>query len=122
MSTLKHKRIPLTPTDFVVDAWIGDNVEEISKAWIDEYGYDSEFYEQFFTETTEGIVIQLEDREGITRFLASLPKLTPAVVLHECIHLSWYLDNQVGYNFSFSNQEIQAQYVEYLFKEIMSIK
>ena len=113
---LKHKIIDLLPTDIQLEVFIGDK-KEIVKKMKGECGKKKSYWKEVVGDAP--CVDMSPKGNHIYMFLTDFDAQT---IVHESVHVSWYLDDIVGLNLNYDSQETQAYMVDYVFGEIMKMK
>jgi hypothetical protein len=114
------KTIRLYPTLFSVDVWICTDLEELSKCFNIRYGATSDYYLGQLSPNQTMRIDSTDNSElnGLRTIVVNLQNYDNAVIIHEIIHVIWYLSKLTGIEINRKSQEWQAYFVEYLFTEI----
>lgn len=67
----------------------------------------------------DAVAIQVDDSEN--KYELVFVNTEPHVIVHECVHLKNYIFKHIGFALSIDNDEIEALFVDWLFKEISNI-
>lgn len=120
MSKILLKEIPLYPTSFKVDVWIG-NINELPKLFHKRYGASIEYYEGMISHNQCMDLISTDNSElkGSHRIIVNMSRIVPGIVLHEMNHVIYYLSKITGVELNYQSQEWHSYMLEYLFNECM---
>jgi len=66
----------------------------------------------------KGLSVFFEEEKSRDIYLLLPKRFEPAIVAHECIHVSWHLFSKAGVKISPKNHEAQCYYVQYLIEQI----
>jgi hypothetical protein len=132
-SKIRFKRIQLAPSEFELDVWIvdeprraGNEITEIIKRSLsikmsEEYGMPHQYYYDELLPDCNYVTAHSGIRKGMsggtTRILMVInPDLQ--ILVHELVHVLWYLSEHAKVKLTYESQEWQALMTDYLFNEI----
>jgi hypothetical protein len=119
---IEIKNIQIAPTNFMLDVYLGEDVEDIAVKLdeIYDWRFDNGDYSHIIEEmrARRGFTDEVYDGEGIRRLVVWVKDKDDLITIgHEVLHVTWYVQRFTGFNFSYESQEIQA----YLFEYIMAL-
>ena len=132
---IRLKEVKLTPTQFTLDAYIvGDRYNHnritkedrviLSKMFNKRYGGGFEYWHENTGEVNEVFTAHGKNGAeiGDTKRIVMVINPCIKVLVHETIHVLWYLSRESGLDMDFNSQEWQACMGEYIFTEIKDFK
>lgn len=118
------KEIPLLPTNYWLDFWCFDSKEEAVEEFSKRYGASKKYYKKWITPNQVCIIRSKYDSElhGEERIIMNVSEMTDFVIIHEIVHVIFYLCKHSHVEMGFNSQEWIAYMSEYIFNEIKKEK
>lgn len=119
---MKYKEIKLEPTPFSVKVFYSKDPKEFAPKFKKLYkdgDWDNYFRDAF--KNYYAFVSSVNSKKG-TDIIVCFNTLRPDIVVHECVHITWFLQKFTHMEFNYESQEAQAYYVQHLYKEILKLK
>ena len=112
-----HDEIQMVPTEVKLTVAIGTK-KEVRKFLKNKFGESKGYWK----ERADGhscvfqhginIVMVLDNKDG---------EVDLQDIVHECVHVTWFLSDMVDLSINSESQETQAYYVDYLFGKILDL-
>lgn len=122
MSKLLFKEIPLYPTDFKLDVWVGGTKKQIIGACTNRYLQEFHWYGDDTIKYSDGFVEIGNKKDGTPCIILWLETLEPKIAAHEIIHIIFALSVIADTEINQDSQEWVAQMTGYLFEKITDKK
>lgn len=133
---IRYKEIKLIPTLFSLDVYIvGDRYSEkkiitesdrktIATIFNNKYGHGYEYWYENSNTVNEVFASNGDKKSehGETRRIVMVINPCIKTLVHEMIHVLWYLADASGLDMNYKSQEWQALMGEYIFTEIKEFK
>ena len=116
-----YKKFRLTPMHFDCEVIVCGNFHKACKAAAEITGSTIDEWYKNLESTSTASAINYEDPEGCTRLMIVSSGFFMPVMIHESVHIVWYLDKLTGLGISHDNQEIHAYLIEYMYEEILEM-
>lgn len=109
----------MIPTKWFVDVYIAKDYDKLYDKLLRKYGETLKFWQDILDRNPT--VFLYEDDKVESYIICCLSDFELNVVIHESVHISWYLAEKVGFSYE-RDHEIQAYYIEYIVEEILKMK
>jgi hypothetical protein len=111
------KSIPLYPTEFHVDVWICDDLDNLSVYFNKRYGASAEYYKEELSRNQVFTVVATSESElkGIKTIVANMDSWDAGTIVHELNHVIFHLSNICHLEIGYNSQEWVSYMIEYLF-------
>jgi len=132
---IKHKEIKLLPTLFSLDVYIvGEKYKHnrisekdrkvIASIFVQKYGHGYEYWHEQTNSVNEVFQVTgaTKSEHGNTKRIVMVINPHIPTLVHEIIHVLWYLSKYSGLDMDFNSQEWQACMAEYIFTESKNFK
>ncbi len=115
--SLIHEEIQMVPTEVNLTVAIGTKKEVrkfLKKKFGKNKGYWKERVDGHSCVFQHGVnIVMVLDNEG--------GEVDMQDIVHECVHVTWFLSDMVDLKIDSESQETQAYYVDYLFGRVMDL-
>lgn len=112
------KSIPLYPTDFYVDIWICNNLENLCRYFNKRYGASVEYYKEETAANQTATIVTTTDSEmkGIKTIVVNVDSWNMGVIVHELNHVIYHLSEICNLETDYNSQEWVSYMLGYLFE------
>ncbi len=115
---MKHKEIRLYPTQWMLDVWVCDDLDELAKSFAKVYGASVEHYQDMLSPNQ---VCWIGKPTGERRIVMNIEEANHAIIAHELIHVIFKLSDLSGIEVNQDSQEWVANLMHYLWEEMETL-
>lgn len=121
---VKLQTIELFPAYWSVDIWVCNNIKHLSHCFEQRYGADNMYYFDNFQHDQVTLVNSTNKSElkGSRRIVMNVSCMHLGTILHELIHVCWYLSKYSGLKLNFESQEWHACLMERIYEKAKNKK
>ena len=113
-----HEEINLIPTEVKLCVVIGKK-KEVRKSLREKFGKRKSYWRDMIT--SDPCVFEQGNNRIVMSIITENGEVDLQDIVHEAVHVTWFLSDMVGLNLDSNSQETQAYYTDYIFGKVLDL-